>query len=70
MCTGVTCVEDKLQDEVPETVQYMLRAGMHVWILTGDKLETAITIAYSSSIITSTMKLTVIDGEPSLDWKT
>jgi phospholipid-transporting ATPase len=48
---GATCVEDKLQEEVPETVQYLLRAGMHVWILTGDKLETAESVAKSSSII-------------------
>jgi len=63
VCVGVTCVEDKLQDKVPETVRFLLAANMHVWILTGDKLETAITIAYSSSIIQKGMKLTVIDEE-------
>ena len=52
---GATCVEDKLQEEVPETVQYLLKAGMHVWILTGDKLGTAESVARSASIITSDM---------------
>jgi len=64
LCVGVTCVEDKLQEEVPDTVQYLLRAEMHVWILTGDKLETAINIAHSSSIIDrETMTTAVIDGD-------
>lgn len=64
VCTGVTCVEDKLQDDVPDTIQYLLRANIHVWILTGDKLETAINIAHSSSIIDrETMTTAVIDGD-------
>eukprot|EP00287_Rhodomonas_sp_CCMP768_P004664 CAMPEP_0196723520 /NCGR_PEP_ID=MMETSP1091-20130531/5625_1 /TAXON_ID=302021 /ORGANISM="Rhodomonas sp., Strain CCMP768" /LENGTH=590 /DNA_ID=CAMNT_0042065465 /DNA_START=1 /DNA_END=1774 /DNA_ORIENTATION=- len=64
LCVGVTCVEDKLQDEVPDTVQYLLRAKMHVWILTGDKLETAINIAHSSSIIDrDCMATAVIEGD-------
>jgi magnesium-transporting ATPase (P-type) len=58
-------VEDKLQDAVPETVQYLLGAGMHVWILTGDKLETAVTIAFSSGIIKASMALAHVDGS---DW--
>jgi magnesium-transporting ATPase (P-type) len=55
LLVGATCVEDKLQEEVPETVQYLLRAGMHVWILTGDKLGTAESVARSASIITQEM---------------
>ena len=50
-CIGVTCVEHKLQDDAPDTIQYLLRAKIHVWMLTGDKLETAINIVHSSSII-------------------
>eukprot|EP00960_Hanusia_phi_P075227 768392-Hanusia_phi.AAC.8 len=65
ICHGVTAVEDKLQEEVPETVQYLIRAGMHVWILTGDKLQTALTIAFSSSIITPDMALSIVDSS---DW--
>eukprot|EP00961_Rhodomonas_salina_P199700 2693688-Rhodomonas_salina.2 len=64
VCTGVTCVEDKLQDDVPDTIQYLLRANIHVWILTGDKLETAINIAHSSSIIVKQdMTTAIIDGD-------
>ena len=61
-CIGASAVEDQLQDQVPETVQYLLQAGMHVWVLTGDKLETAMTISYSSSIITMRMAVSVIDS--------
>lgn len=60
---GATAVEDLLQDNVPETVQFLLQAGMHVWILTGDKLETAMTIAYSSSVLTPQMAVSVIDSK-------
>jgi P-type E1-E2 ATPase len=34
---GATGIEDKLQDGVPETIKDLLSAGMHVWMLTGDK---------------------------------
>ena len=42
---GCTAVEDSLQDQVPETIRELLSAGIHVWMLTGDKLETAINIS-------------------------
>jgi len=38
---GATAVLDRLQDEVPETIRDMIRANVKVWMLTGDKLETA-----------------------------
>lgn len=44
---GVTAIEDKLQDRVPETIQSLLTAGLKVWMITGDKQETAINIAIS-----------------------
>eukprot|EP00658_Telonema_sp_P-2_P009881 TRINITY_DN13688_c0_g1_i2.p1 TRINITY_DN13688_c0_g1~~TRINITY_DN13688_c0_g1_i2.p1 ORF type:complete len:404 (-),score=108.75 TRINITY_DN13688_c0_g1_i2:72-1283(-) len=47
---GATAIEDKLQDQVPETLQYFLSAGVIVWMLTGDKRETAVTIAATSSL--------------------
>lgn len=34
---GVTAIEDRLQDEVPETITLLQRAGLKVWVLTGDK---------------------------------
>jgi len=47
---GATAIEDKLQDKVPETLQFFLDAGVVVWMLTGDKRETAVTIAATSSL--------------------
>jgi phospholipid-transporting ATPase len=42
---GATAIEDKLQDGVPETIAALLEANIKVWLLTGDKMETAINIA-------------------------
>jgi len=47
---GATAIEDKLQDKVPETLKFFLAAGVVVWMLTGDKRETAVTIAATSSL--------------------
>lgn len=44
---GATAVEDKLQDNVPDTLEDFRRAGISTWMLTGDKLETAKNIGYS-----------------------
>ncbi|XP_024937348.1 probable phospholipid-transporting ATPase IF isoform X3 [Cephus cinctus] len=43
---GVTAVEDRLQDDVPETLESLRAAGIKIWILTGDKAETAENIAF------------------------
>ena len=42
---GATALEDRLQEGVPETIDSLSRAGIHIWVLTGDKEETAINIA-------------------------
>jgi len=47
---GITGVEDKLQDNVANTLENMKNAGIKVWMLTGDKLETAITVATSAGL--------------------
>jgi len=39
---GATAIEDRLQDGVPEAIAHLKRAGIKVWVATGDKLETAI----------------------------
>uniref|UniRef100_A0A383WKY7 Phospholipid-transporting ATPase n=1 Tax=Tetradesmus obliquus TaxID=3088 RepID=A0A383WKY7_TETOB len=54
---GATAVEDKLQDGVPECLQALAAAGVKVWVLTGDKVETAISIAYSCRLFTEDMGL-------------
>ncbi|CAD6190202.1 unnamed protein product [Caenorhabditis auriculariae] len=48
---GVSAIEDKLQDQAPRTISKMLEAGIRVWVLTGDKLETAINIGNSCKLI-------------------
>lgn len=48
---GATAVEDKLQDGVPDTLRFFLSASIVVWMLTGDKRETAVTIAISSGLV-------------------
>jgi phospholipid-translocating P-type ATPase (flippase) len=48
---GVTIVEDKLQDKVPETIRDLRYAGIKIWMLTGDKMDTAENIALSCNLI-------------------
>lgn len=48
---GVTGVEDKLQHDVKPTLELLRNAGIKVWMLTGDKIETATCIAISSKLV-------------------
>ncbi|KAF6143025.1 hypothetical protein GIB67_041093 [Kingdonia uniflora] len=59
---GATGVEDKLQDGVPEAIESLRQAGMKVWVLTGDKQETAISIGLSCKLLTPEMHQIVING--------
>ncbi|XP_014298491.1 probable phospholipid-transporting ATPase IA isoform X3 [Microplitis demolitor] len=63
---GATAIEDHLQDQVPETLQALIQADINVWVLTGDKQETAINIGYSCRLITQSMPLIIVN-ESSLD---
>eukprot|EP01095_Lingulamoeba_sp_RSL-Kostka_P008379 TRINITY_DN2784_c0_g1_i2.p1 TRINITY_DN2784_c0_g1~~TRINITY_DN2784_c0_g1_i2.p1 ORF type:complete len:909 (+),score=364.41 TRINITY_DN2784_c0_g1_i2:325-3051(+) len=54
---GSTAIEDKLQPEVPETIHNLLRAGVKVWVITGDKRETAINIGFSCKLLSPSMEL-------------
>ncbi|XP_044005984.1 probable phospholipid-transporting ATPase IM isoform X3 [Aphidius gifuensis] len=49
---GATAIEDKLQDGVPQTIANLSLAGIKLWVLTGDKQETAINIGYSCQLLT------------------
>ncbi|VDO16710.1 unnamed protein product, partial [Brugia timori] len=61
---GATAIEDKLQDGVPDTIAELARANIKIWILTGDKQETAINIGYSCNLLTENLReVFVIDGE-------
>ncbi|CAL4082603.1 unnamed protein product, partial [Meganyctiphanes norvegica] len=52
---GATAIEDKLQDGVPQTIANLAIAGIKIWVLTGDKQETAINIGYSCQLLTDDM---------------
>ncbi|VAI06100.1 unnamed protein product [Triticum turgidum subsp. durum] len=59
---GASGVEDKLQDGVPEAIEKLREAGIKVWVLTGDKQETAISIGYSCKLLTRDMTQIVINS--------
>eukprot|EP01080_Neovahlkampfia_damariscottae_P011071 gene11071-3777_t len=60
---GATAIEDCLQEEVPETIEFFREAGLQLWVLTGDKVNTAISIGKSSKLITQDTHLYQIVGE-------
>lgn len=60
---GATAIEDKLQDGVPETIEKIRRAEIRLWVLTGDKLETAIEIGYSTNVLSQDMDIQVLEED-------
>ncbi|KHJ32142.1 putative calcium transmembrane m [Erysiphe necator] len=63
---GGTAIEDRLQEAVPDTIAVLAEAGIKLWVLTGDKVETAINIGFSCNLLNNDMELIVIkidDGE-------
>ena len=58
---GATAIEDKLQDEVGVTIEHLKKAGVKVWVLTGDKMETAINIGYSCSLLSNAYIQFILD---------
>ncbi|KAG8383136.1 hypothetical protein BUALT_Bualt05G0153300 [Buddleja alternifolia] len=60
---GCTAIEDKLQEGVPACIETLSRAGIKIWVLTGDKMETAINIAYACKLINNSMKQFIISSE-------
>jgi len=57
---GTTAVEDRLQDGVPATLRALERAGVRVWMMTGDKLETALNIGLSCGLLNDDMDIIVL----------
>ena len=57
---GSTAIEDKLQDEVGKTIYDIKRAGVQLWVLTGDKVETAINIGHSCQLLHDAMNMFVL----------
>lgn len=58
---GATAVEDKLQNGVPDCIDKLAQAGIKLWVLTGDKMETAINIGYACSLLRQGMKQIIIN---------
>ncbi|XP_072309752.1 phospholipid-transporting ATPase ID isoform X2 [Eucyclogobius newberryi] len=56
MLLGASAVEDKLQDGVPQTIEQLAKADIKIWVLTGDKQETAENIGYSCNMLREEMK--------------
>lgn len=59
---GASGIEDKLQEGVPEAIKSLRKAGIKVWVLTGDKQETAMSIGFSSNLLTGEMTQIIINS--------
>ncbi|XP_030057241.1 phospholipid-transporting ATPase VA [Microcaecilia unicolor] len=60
---GATGIEDRLQDGVPETIANLRKAGLQIWVLTGDKQETAINIGYSCKLLDHDEEIIMLNAE-------
>ena len=67
---GATAIEDRLQDQVPETIRFLRDAGIKVWVLTGDKIETAINIGYACNLLSQSMELIMVTSARTKDIET
>ncbi|KAN0043355.1 hypothetical protein ACTA71_011007 [Dictyostelium dimigraforme] len=64
---GSTAIEDKLQEGVPQAIANLIKANIKVWVLTGDKQETAINIGFSCHLLTSDMRIIILNGNTQED---
>ena len=62
---GSTAIEDRLQEDVKETIEAFKETGIKVWVLTGDKVETAINIGFSCGLLNNQMEQYVINTSDS-----
>ncbi|KAJ3166505.1 hypothetical protein HDU88_003374 [Geranomyces variabilis] len=63
---GATAIEDKLQEQVPECITLLRSAGIKIWVLTGDKLETALNISFAANLLTPQQTLLVLRAHTEL----
>jgi phospholipid-translocating ATPase len=63
MLLGGTAIEDRLQEGVPDAISLLGKAGIKLWVLTGDKVETAINIGFSCNVLDNDMDLIVFKIE-------
>ena len=66
---GATGIEDRLQDGVGETIHSLHAAGIKVWVLTGDKMETAINIGYSSCLLDERMDIVILQASSEVRYR-
>lgn len=59
---GSTAIEDKLQENVDETIYDIRQAGIQVWVLTGDKVETAMNIGYACKLLDQEMNIFIMQS--------
>ncbi|KAF3938391.1 hypothetical protein ABW19_dt0206281 [Dactylella cylindrospora] len=59
---GGTAIEDRLQDGVPDSIALLGDAGVKLWVLTGDKVETAINIGFSCNLLNNDMDLIILQA--------
>ncbi|KAE8894951.1 Phospholipid-transporting ATPase [Phytophthora fragariae] len=59
---GASAVEDKLQVGVPETISLFQKAGIKIWVLTGDKLETSLEMGKLCRVVTPKMQEVIIQA--------
>ncbi|XP_021510324.2 phospholipid-transporting ATPase VD isoform X1 [Meriones unguiculatus] len=60
---GATGIEDRLQEGVPESIEALHKAGIKIWMLTGDKQETAVNIAYACKLLEPDDKLFTLNTQ-------
>eukprot|EP00010_Vexillifera_abyssalis_P003085 CAMPEP_0201558862 /NCGR_PEP_ID=MMETSP0173_2-20130828/70485_1 /ASSEMBLY_ACC=CAM_ASM_000268 /TAXON_ID=218659 /ORGANISM="Vexillifera sp., Strain DIVA3 564/2" /LENGTH=1160 /DNA_ID=CAMNT_0047972505 /DNA_START=12 /DNA_END=3490 /DNA_ORIENTATION=- len=60
---GCTAIEDKLQIGVPQTIETLMKADIKLWVLTGDKQETAINIARTCSLVSEDTQMFILDQQ-------
>lgn len=60
---GATALEDKLQVGVPDAIAQLHKAGIKLWILTGDKVQTAIEIGFSCNLLTNSMDIMILSSD-------
>nr|XP_045235326.1 phospholipid-transporting ATPase IK [Macaca fascicularis]XP_045235327.1 phospholipid-transporting ATPase IK [Macaca fascicularis] len=52
---GATAIEDRLQDGVPETIKCLKKSNIKIWVLTGDKQETAVNVGFACELLSENM---------------
>ena len=65
---GATAIEDKLQEGVKDTIKYLKKAGIKIWVITGDKMETALNIAKSTHLFEKDEEPMYVTNEKELDY--